>query len=66
MRLLLPHLPNKLDVLAASYLRNIVIVPPHCKLAHLTVKYISAEAMKAESKEKSVDMSTIFGVVRSK
>ena len=59
MRLILPHLPNKLDVVLCSYLRDFCDFPAH----FFPIKVEMNAVRKITSNP--IDLNTIFGVIRA-
>jgi len=75
MKLRLPHLPNNIDLIVWSYLKEFIIIPQHIiNGLFSSVKISNGPPMNNPSKNKNskalsnkpIDLKTIFGVIRNK
>ena len=63
MRIVLPHLPYHLDVKVYNCLIDFIFIPKH--LVPFGLKSVNMEYLKNRKKNKPIDLSNIFGVVRT-
>ena len=74
MKLKLPHLPNNIDIIVWSYLKEFIIIPQHIlnglfrtvKISNGPMSDFSKKKSSKSVSSKSIDLKTIFGVIKNK
>lgn len=64
MKITLPHLPHNIDRRAYYLVKDFIVSPKHIVLP-FSVKNVDMDTIKKKNKYKPINLSTIFGVVRT-